>query len=820
MKIFSLIITLLYLMFFMLCTEPSTTGTGHEGEAVMGYIHDAKGEGVINVKVELLPINFNPVKQNDVVNTSFDINKFTTISKENGKYIFSNIVQGNYSLIGVDNTSMKAIYHSRIEINETENSDTIVVGCDTLIETGVIIVSVPDSLFTEDCYVYIPGTNFSQKIDSIGKVEINAPEGIVDVILYNKVADSTIIDTAVIVENVVVIQGITVDSSNNEKNISTPKILTGDDTLIIGEEYECKAGEVVCDNGDTVEYRFDWGDSTFSNWIISVDTIGYEITCKNSWNVSGTYYVRAKVRIMDDTSIVSGWSIPIKVYIVDTVTIPIVMGDSLLFIGDTGKYWAENSKCSNGDPVEYRIDFGDTLSTNEWISDSEMQGKISKVWLYSGLYKIKAQARSAYNDKIVSNWSSPFLVSVEKDSGISTPSIYSDTNINIFDEVYIQVDGAASSNSDPVEYQIDWGDTTFSSWIDESDSITGDTHTYVLSRVYELRVKARKKMNVNIYSNWSSPIYIVVQDTGNDDLIIKIPKKPYGNQNVAQGVNTKYVTGGSHIFPDMSAQYRFDWGNNTISSWVLDTSQTFSWNTSGEYTVRAQARKVSDTSIVSKWSAPLIVFVIDSSGNDTNQIESPFMISGLKRIHKNISSDYGAGGGGNLNMTIEEYRFNWGNGEKSDWANSKNCEYSWDTVGIFNVHAKGRSNVEPFIETGWSVPYTVTVIDTNYDTSIVSPYIWIENDSFNLYDSVHIKTGGCFTHSGIAEYRFDWGDSSISEWEMDSVTFKICDKIGVFRVRTQGRDLFYPKVVSDWSEFRIVTILNNVVKSIRIKQKR
>jgi hypothetical protein len=84
----------------------------------------------------------------------------------------------------------------------------------------------------------------------------------------------------------------------------------------------------------------------------------------------------------------------------------------------------------------------------------------------------------------------------------------------------------------------------------------------------------------------------------------------------AQGVpdyQYRYYTGGSHSTYGHSIQFLFDWGDGTNSGWlpVGTTKADKSWASTQIYPIKAQARCVTDTLIISGWSTPFMVTISD-----------------------------------------------------------------------------------------------------------------------------------------------------------------------------------------------------------------
>ena len=84
------------------------------------------------------------------------------------------------------------------------------------------------------------------------------------------------------------------------ETILAPNQPSGDDTLVLGEAGIYTTSGAVSNIGHTVEYQFDWGDETQSNW--------GGASQNHTWNNSGQYFVRARARCVTHTDRMSDWS--------------------------------------------------------------------------------------------------------------------------------------------------------------------------------------------------------------------------------------------------------------------------------------------------------------------------------------------------------------------------------------------------------------------------------------------------------------------------------------------------------------------------------
>ncbi len=56
-----------------------------------------------------------------------------------------------------------------------------------------------------------------------------------------------------------------------------------------------------------------------------------------------------------------------------------------------------------------------------------------------------------------------------------------------------------------------------------------------------------------------------------------------------------------------------------------------------------------------------------------------------------------------------QYRFNWGDGNYSEWSSSTSATHLWSSPGNYMVQSQGRSSANPDITSGWSGSKSVTI---------------------------------------------------------------------------------------------------------------
>lgn len=83
--------------------------------------------------------------------------------------------------------------------------------------------------------------------------------------------------------------------------VSTPSVPSGPSSGLIGASLGYSTGSATCNQAHSVEYRFDWDDSTFSSWSSST-------SASHTFTAVGTYHIRAQARCASDNTVTSAWS--------------------------------------------------------------------------------------------------------------------------------------------------------------------------------------------------------------------------------------------------------------------------------------------------------------------------------------------------------------------------------------------------------------------------------------------------------------------------------------------------------------------------------
>jgi hypothetical protein len=138
------------------CSHENLTGGGTEGgNTVCGLFVDDEGIARADVNVQLVPSDYNPVyaeKKSKVVKTT---------TNGDGRFSFSNISKGDYSVEAIDSAFGKRSLMSGISVT----GEDIKLSTDTLHAPGLLLVDIPAS----GGYVFIPGTTMLAHADRISR---------------------------------------------------------------------------------------------------------------------------------------------------------------------------------------------------------------------------------------------------------------------------------------------------------------------------------------------------------------------------------------------------------------------------------------------------------------------------------------------------------------------------------------------------------------------------------------------------------------------------------------------------------------------------
>lgn len=164
---------------------------------------------------------------------------------------------------------------------------------------------------------------------------------------------------------------------------------------------------------------------------------------------------------------------------------------------------------------------------------------------------------------------------------------------------------------------LDWSVSDDAGWLSlspTSGSSTGETDSVAVSVSISGMSVGSYSATITISASeaTNTPQTVPVSLTITEESI-SVPDAPTGPTSSKTNQSLSYSTGGASSNLGHSLEYRFDWGDGSLSGWSSSTSASYSWSTAGTYTVKTQARCATHTTVLSDWSAGLTVEITEES---------------------------------------------------------------------------------------------------------------------------------------------------------------------------------------------------------------
>jgi hypothetical protein len=591
------------------------------------------------------------------------------------------------------------------------------------------------------------------------------------------------------------------------ETVSTPTTPTGPTTGVVGSSLSYSTGGSVSNLGHTVEYQFDWGDGNFSTWGSASRSYTYTDV--------GSYSVKAQARCATHTTVVSAWSSGITVDVSGhSLTVSVTGTGSVTRIPDKAEY-------NHNESVSLIPNPGSGYEFDHW--EGGLTGSANPGVL------------TMNGDKNVT------AVFTEVPETVSTPTAPTGpSNGEVGQSLSYSTSGAVSNLGHTVEYRFDWGDGNFSTWGASSRSYTFNlagnysvraqarcaTHTDIVSAwssgisvnisghtlnisvtgsgsVTKSPDKSGYNHNESVtltpnaamyyeFNHWEGDLTgstnpgVLTMDADKSVIAVfteipetvSTPTTPTGPTTGVVGTSLSYSTGGAVSNLDHTVEYRFDWGDGNFSTWG-SVSRSYTYNNTGSYSVKAQARCATHTTIVSAWSSGLTVTV---SGHTLT-----ISVTGTGTVTK--SPDKTAYNH-NESVTLTPnpgtyYQFN---------------HWEGDLTGSTNPGVLTMSGDK-----------SVTAVFTEIPETVSTPTTPAGPASGNVGESLAYSTGGSTSNLGhTVEYRFDWGDGNISTWGASSRNY-IYTQTGNYEILAQARCTIHTSIVSAWSIVKSVTVYGHTL---------
>ncbi|NOY60610.1 MAG: T9SS type A sorting domain-containing protein [Calditrichaeota bacterium] len=423
--------------------------------------------------------------------------------------------------------------------------------------------------------------------------------------------------------------------------ISPPKKPTVQGDFLAGTEVIANTDSAKSNRNHRVEYQFDWGDSSLSVWGDSIQT--------HVFQKYGEYEIRARARCKIHPNVVSSWSEPSLVTIVglnchvsvqpqgagQVIKTPLkeeyAFGDSLILIAEPD---------SGFDFVGWDGDTSATVNPLTMVLTHDFD--------VAAIFSLITETITVPNKLVC------------QDSTILGKNIHFTTG------------GAISNLDHEVEYQFDWGDSTFSEWVDSSG-----THIYASVGNFQVKSRARCRVHHSVISDWSSGRSVSVRSL---KIFVQIIPDSAGSVQVFPEIE-------NYAFHDSVTLIAVPGNEMQFSRWTGDIEgddPEIKVVLSKDLHVQCRFEKI------------------------TEVLTAPELIQGSRFLYRKQSGTFVAKSArSNLKHPLE-YQFDWGDGNLSYWGDSVQTRTYYEN-GISAVRCRVRCGLHRNVLSDWSDSLTVQV---------------------------------------------------------------------------------------------------------------
>ncbi|MBD3386070.1 T9SS type A sorting domain-containing protein [candidate division KSB1 bacterium] len=313
------------------------------------------------------------------------------------------------------------------------------------------------------------------------------------------------------------------------------------------------------------------------------------------------------------------------------------------------------------------------------------------------------------------------------------------------------VGSTRSSYDQAIEYRFEWGDGSFSPWSPDTTAL------HVFQQAGQHNVRAFARSSADTTKNVASPTLVTTT--------AKLDAPEGANvllQNMPYTFNLSLTPRESE-----NLEFQFDWGDGRLSAWKPERKALNSWSETGDYIVIARARRVSDTTrtVNSTDSLHVKVTILPApAGSSSAMIRHDY----LYRIHPHHQAP----------LHKLEYMFCWGDSTAMNWTETLQAVHRWENAGVYNLFYMAR-DTEDTTRIAFSDSITVRV------QSIV---LAAEQEAFfrGFPGTFSVQTMTAPTDQNY-EYRFLWGDGSVSSWSSNEEITHAWERIGEYQIAALAR---------------------------------
>jgi hypothetical protein len=260
------------------------------------------------------------------------------------------------------------------------------------------------------------------------------------------------------------------------------------------------------------------------------------------------------------------------------------------------------------------------------------------------------------------------------------------------------------------------------------------------------------------------------------DIPMEVNAKPHAyfiasSSDIFKGENITFDGSGSYDQDGVIEEYYFDFGDGFSTGWTTDSLVKHTYSFVGNYTVSLYVKDDENDISEHAWHTEIGVWARPiASLSATPQV-----------IYKNMVVSFDASQSEDEDGTVDEYFFDFGDGENSDWITSPFIAHTYTFAGIFSATLIVRDN--DMYESENQAEITIEVR--------AYPVAFLISDQTMVYKMESVEFDGSqSTDEGgnVVEYNFDFGDGETSGWIASPVVEHVYEAAGTYNATLLVRD--------------------------------
>jgi ELWxxDGT repeat protein len=511
--------------------------------------------------------------------------------------------------------------------------------------------------------------------------------------------------------------------------------------------YSTTGGSASLD-GESVQYRFHWGDGESSDWL-AVGVTSAEYT----WTEAGTYDVTVEARSTAMTSVTSNHSAPLAVLMsfTETVDVSITSGP------ESGEIWVEyNFEVAGSSDydhaLEYMVSWDDGESTT-WAAFNAATGKtLTHDWDSLGEKTITVSLRCAEHTDVtdsVQHW-----ITIEEET-IATPTIEGPTTGWTDFEYNFTIGGSSSAGHD-LQHIVYWGDGSDTGWqpFGAGQTSAQVSHTWTVTEPFPVEVGVRCATHDHLQA-WNSSHSIDITAPPEEEVTgPQVVRPDSGYPDVSYAVT---ISASSNLGHDL--EYQVDWGDGTPGiTWtpfgdgLTSVELSHSWEAAATYPMFFEVRCVDHPE---KYASAALDMFVDG------EVVSEISLAGPSSGAAGVSMDYVLTGRSASGHPMQYY-MDWGDAQ-TGWLDidpatgTVDLSHTWPADGTYHIQYGVRCSTHNDVQE-WSETWVTILGETMATHTLDGPA------EGQVGVDLEFTVTATSSDGHDLEYKFASGDGFPTDW--------------------------------------------------------